>query len=341
MADKPWENEPLPRAQGQIAPAKWNPNTNEWAPYEVDQRTILVDEEGNPVDLSTPDNQDVTIANPYDDERIKESVDGVKAAVEGIEIPDADYTDITSKLDHLNETIEAKEVDFPEIQKVEVANQQEIPDVEFPDDYPDSTANERLQAIEQTQGQIIKALQTTNESLLATNEHLNSVIEDGNLNTQLNGSNVEDEDAIPIKNIKSQVDELAVLEIPYSSFSGHSIIGLDRRGISSSSALVVDLSKYNSFSLQLVNQTDGVLNATDFYFEVFKEGRLDYYSLSQHPESIPSDYRPIESGSSKLFTSQMEGLNFMVHNMPSVAVRINNNPDLTEGQLLVRWIGKR
>src|SRR5690625_4479057 len=151
MADKPWENERVPRAHGEIAPAKWNPSTNEWAPYEVDQRTILVDEEGNPVDLSTPDNQDVTIANPYDDERIKESVDGVKAAVEGIEIPDADYTDITSKLDHLNETIEAKEVDFPEIQKVEVANQQEIPDVEFPDDYPDSTANERLQAIEQTQ----------------------------------------------------------------------------------------------------------------------------------------------------------------------------------------------
>src|SRR5690625_556154 len=194
MADKPWENEPLPRAQGQVAPAKWDPNegtAGKWVPYEVDQRTILVDEEGNPVDLSTPDNQDVTIANPYDDERIKESVDGVKVVVEGIEIPDADYTDITSKLDHLNATIEAKEVDFPEIQKVEVANQQEIPDVEFPDDYPDSTANERLQAIEQTQGQIIKALQTTNESLLATNEHLNSVIEDGNLNTQLNGSNVE------------------------------------------------------------------------------------------------------------------------------------------------------
>lgn len=66
-------------------------------------------------------------------------------------------------------------------------------DVNFPADYPDLTANERLEAIEQTQGQIITALQATNESLLATNDHLSSVIKDDRLqsDTQLIGSIVE------------------------------------------------------------------------------------------------------------------------------------------------------
>src|SRR5699024_2280688 len=75
---------------------------------------------------------------------------------------------------------------YPDTQKVEVTNQQEIPSVEFPSDYPDSKANERLEAIEQTQESIISALQTTNENL-------KSVIDGGRIQSDavLKGSNVD------------------------------------------------------------------------------------------------------------------------------------------------------
>ena len=58
--------------------------------------------------------------------------------------------------------------------------------VEYPSDYPDSKANERLEAIEQTQESIISALQTTNENL-------KSVIDDGRIQSDavLKGSNVD------------------------------------------------------------------------------------------------------------------------------------------------------
>src|SRR5699024_5031528 len=48
--------------------------------------------------------------------------------------------------------------------------------VEYPNDYPDANAGERLEAIEQTQESIINALQTTNENL-------NNVIDDDSLLT--------------------------------------------------------------------------------------------------------------------------------------------------------------
>src|SRR5699024_2553716 len=58
--------------------------------------------------------------------------------------------------------------------------------VEYPSDYPDSKANERLEASEQTQESIISALQTTNENL-------KSVIDDGRIQSDavLKGSNVD------------------------------------------------------------------------------------------------------------------------------------------------------
>lgn len=71
-------------------------------------------------------------------------------------------------------------------QKVEVDNQ-----IDLPTDYPDEAVKEELEQIKATQTQIISALQTTNDNLLATNDHLNSVIEDGRLQSdaQLVGSN--------------------------------------------------------------------------------------------------------------------------------------------------------
>src|SRR5699024_1085321 len=47
---------------------------------------------------------------------------------------------------------------YPDTQKVEVTNQQEIPSVEFPSDYPDSKASERLGVIEQQQAKILDRL---------------------------------------------------------------------------------------------------------------------------------------------------------------------------------------
>src|SRR5699024_6008854 len=75
--------------------------------------------------------------------------------------------------------------------------------VEYPSDYPDSKANERLEAIEQTQESIISALQSTNE-------HLSSVIKDDKLqsNTVLNGSNIEDNESLPTSVVAKQEIEI-------------------------------------------------------------------------------------------------------------------------------------
>ncbi|MBP1967970.1 hypothetical protein J2Z83_000062 [Virgibacillus natechei] len=94
---------------------------------------------------------------------------------------------------------------LPTNQDVTITNQKDTQTVDgsvevdnFPENQPVSDAEvlnklNELDAIKETQGQIIDVLQNTNESLLATNEKLSSVIEDGRLqsDTQLTGSNVE------------------------------------------------------------------------------------------------------------------------------------------------------
>src|SRR5699024_11837639 len=61
--------------------------------------------------------------------------------------------------------------------------------VEYPSDYPDANAGEKLEAIEQTQESIIGALHTTNESL-------NSVIKDDKLQTNLKTNESSKDNAI-------------------------------------------------------------------------------------------------------------------------------------------------
>lgn len=61
----------------------------------------------------------------------------------------------------------------------------------------DVQVKEELQNIKQIQNEIITSLQTTNESLLATNEHLSSVIENGRLQSD---TQLIDEEPIPIIN---------------------------------------------------------------------------------------------------------------------------------------------
>lgn len=81
----------------------------------------------------------------------------------------------------LKASLESQET---KIKNVKITNQ--------PTDYPDEAVKTELEAIKGTQSEIISALQSTNENLLATNEHLNSVIKEDRLqsDTQLTGSNV-------------------------------------------------------------------------------------------------------------------------------------------------------
>src|SRR5699024_925672 len=82
----------------------------------------------------------------------------------------------------------------------------------LPTDYPDADVREKLATLNETQSEIIKALQTTNENVLATNEHLNSVIEDGRLQSdaQVTGRNVEE--GLPVKTAGSRVEEVRLLD---------------------------------------------------------------------------------------------------------------------------------
>jgi len=118
---------------------------------------------------------------------------------------------VNKTLNELKETLESQELkvknvkitnaievsNLPETQKVEITNQKESQDVEVtnqPEDYPDTAVKTELESIKGTQAEIISALQSTNENLLATNEHLNSVIKDDRLqsDTQITGSNAEE-----------------------------------------------------------------------------------------------------------------------------------------------------
>lgn len=151
----------------------------------------------------------------------KDNFDGTINGSVDVEFPDVQKVEVTNPTDfpadlnvNVNNPVDTVSVDnLPDVQRVEVTNAQEQLDVNvlnpvdnvsvnnLPTDYPDQAVEARLQAIEQTQSQILDKL---NDSI----------------DTRLTGSILED--AIPTESIGRKVEHVELLEraIRYPSTSG-------------------------------------------------------------------------------------------------------------------------
>src|SRR5699024_4758750 len=128
MANDDWKYKELPKAAGETAPAVWNPKENKWEVYTGSTNVVELENK-----LETIEEQQ---------KQILERLDG----------------EFDTRLTGSNVEQDVNVKNYPDTQKVEVTNQQEIPSVEFPSDYPDSKASERLGVIEQQQAKILDRL---------------------------------------------------------------------------------------------------------------------------------------------------------------------------------------
>lgn len=215
---------------------------------------------------------------------------------------------VNKTLTELKETLESQELkvkdvkitnaievsNLPETQKVEITNQKESQDVKVtnqPEDYPDEAVRDELEVIKGTQSEIISALQTTNENLLATNEHLNSVIKDDRLqsDTQVIGSNVED--AIPTKKeIGTELEKIVDAEVLEGS-TETGVIYMNPKN-ASEIYLFVSIDKH-PWELRYRNQF-GSVSSHNGYPNYIEEDKG--YTSNTPAISFPLGYRPNHQG---------------------------------------------
>src|SRR5699024_633479 len=129
------------------------------------------------------------MANEWESKQLPRSADGVGPAYWNREendwMPYEGDTNIVAELESIKETQTEilKRLDDPLDTRLTGSN------VEYPSDYPDANAGEKLEAIEQTQESIIGELQTTNESL-------NNVIKYDKLQTNIKTNESSKDNAI-------------------------------------------------------------------------------------------------------------------------------------------------
>lgn len=141
----------------------------------------------------------------------------------------------------------------------------------------------------------------------------------------------------------SNIEEIATITVPYSKFTQHVFIGLNVGYVSTISATLVDISDYSEFAVNLVSDgLDGNLGLSGFYFEITGSGIFNAYSKTYHYRSIDTSLNTLEAGSKKFLSAGTdESLYFMKHCLPGVVLRILSNPNLTQGNLIVTWFGKK
>lgn len=180
MADDKWMHKDLPRANGIIAPAVYNTKDEEWQPLKSENGNfpttdlLAVTALGNIRELIKEQEEKVKKFRPVDG-----NGDSLFTSDRPGNVQDKNVAD---KLDDLKEVTEGNKP------------------VDFPDDYPDSAVKSELESMKATQKDMMDAIKKTNETL-------QEVIKDGSVNTQLNGSNMED--GIPTnKVVKQEFDTL-------------------------------------------------------------------------------------------------------------------------------------
>src|SRR5699024_2350925 len=114
-------------------------------------KKILRDRNGDPIPQSYDSDGDRYVPSEID-ARLKAIENQQQEILERLDKP------IDTQVTGSNVEQDVNVKNYPDTQKVEVTNQQEIPSVEFPSEYPDSKASERLGVIEQQQAKILDRL---------------------------------------------------------------------------------------------------------------------------------------------------------------------------------------
>lgn len=149
----------------------------------------------------------------------KDNFDGTINGSVDVEFPDVQKVEVTNQVDevsikelpNMSGTVEV--TNLPQIQDVNVTNAIETVSIDnLPSDYPDQAVEARLQAIEQTQSQILNKLNDT-------------------IDTRLTGSNVED--AIPVEKIGTDAEIETLINSETIEAGGNTgRIKIDQKGCS-------------------------------------------------------------------------------------------------------------